>query len=135
MPQSIDAELGCSSHITWPAGAAQTLRALSPLGAMLVPLIRALHPFAPAPVWMAAEIEPLCDGCPFRCDGCPWDWMDEGVEPQLLLSRDRLARRELGLDEDEFVEMVTERFGPTLSSRESDSGSEHDVIICDNEPG
>ena len=55
---------------------------------------------APAAVWMAAEIEPLCDGCPFRCDGCPWDWMDEDIEPQLLLARDRQARRELGLDED-----------------------------------
>ena len=80
---------------------------------------------APAAVWMTAEVEPLCDGCPFRCDGCPWDWMDEGIEPQLLLLRDRQARQELGLDEEDFVEYVTERFGAAVISRvESMSGTE-----------
>ena len=91
---------------------------------------------APAAVWMAAEIEPLCDGCPFRCDGCPWDWMDEDIEPQLLLARDRQARRELGLDEDDFVEYVTERFGAALGKVESRSGTEpQEVGFSDNEPG
>ena len=92
---------------------------------------------APAAVWMAAEVEPLCDGCPFRCDGCPWDWMDEDVEPQLLLLRDRQARQELGLDEEDFVEYVTERFGAAvISSVESMSGTEsQEVGFSDNEPG
>ena len=94
-------------------------------------------PLAPAAVWMATEIEPLCDGCPFRCDGCPWDWMDEGIAPQLLLSRDRQARRELGLNEGDFIEYVTERwFGAALSSVESRSGTEaQEVGFRDNEPG
>ena len=92
---------------------------------------------APAAVWMAAEVEPLCDGCPFRCDGCPWDWMDEDVEPQLLLLRDRQARQELGLDEEDFVEYVTELFGAAvISSVESMSGTEsQEVGFSDNEPG
>ena len=60
---------------------------------------------------MSDDVEPLCEGCPFRCSGCPWDWMDEGVEPELLLARDRAARMELGLSEDDFdlVELYGEK--------------------------
>ena len=107
-------------------------------GAVRVHALQLLRPrLAPAAVWMAAEIEPLCDGCPFRCDGCPWDWMDEGIEPQLLLSRDRQARQELGLDEDDFVDYVTERFGAaTLTSVDARSGTEpQEVGFSDSEPG
>ena len=107
---------------------------------MLVVLVREalqLRPPAPAAVWMtAAEVEPLCVGCPFRCDGCPWDWMDDTIEPQLLLSRDRQARRELGLDEDDFVAMVTERFGTALSSVEPGSWTSPQQVGCsDDKPG
>ena len=63
--------------------------------------------------------------------------LDEDVEPQLLLLRDRQARQELGLDEEDFVEYVTERFGAAvISSAESMSGSESKEIgFSDNEPG
>ena len=63
--------------------------------------------------------------------------MDEGITPQLLLSRDRQARRDLGLDEGDFIEYVTERFGAALlSSVESRSGTEAQEVGCsDNEPG
>ena len=116
--------IGLASMLSCVVVRAHTLQLLRPL-------------LAPAAVWMAAEIEPLCDGCPFRCDGCPWDWMDEGIEPQLLLSRDRQARRELGLDEDDFAEYVIESFGAAaLRSVESGSGTEpQEVGFSDSQPG
>ena len=69
-------------------------------------------------------VEPLCEGCAFRCDGCPWAWMDDGVEAHLLLARDRCSRAELGLWEADYASLVAETYGEVASQLQGNETSQ-----------